>query len=124
MIILTVLGIFFSHLGGLGKAIRDTVSHHYEESIFSKLNSKFWNPLISGNNKWKNGDKIQGEKFKHSSRLFVGLTEAWHSAETFNIFFLIAGVCLLTISLGFYGALLARVIYGFTFTLAYKEFKI
>ena len=124
MIVLIILGIFFSHIGGLSKAIRDTVSHHFEESIFSKLNPKFWNPLISGNNKWKNGDKNQGEKFTQSSNLLVGITESWHSSETINVFFLIAGVCLLTMSLGILGAVLARVMYGFTFTLAYKEFKI
>lgn len=55
-------------LAAICKAIVDTISHHYYESVFSTFNPKFWNPEIS----WMN----KGKGLK--STLFVAITDAWH----------------------------------------------
>lgn len=124
MIILLIFGILSSIISGIGKAIRDTLAHHFERSIFKDLNPLFWNPVLSGNNKWKNGDRNQGEKFFLSTTLWVSLTEGWHIGETINVLFLVLGVGLMTYSIGLWGAIIARIIYGISFTIAYKKFEI
>ena len=63
---------------GVFKAIRDTLVHHFDDSIFSDFNRQFWDGRISPANKWKNGDKAQGERFFLSSTLLVGFTDGWH----------------------------------------------
>jgi len=124
MILVLIFGILLCIIGGIGKAVRDTLAHHFEESIFKDKNPQFWNPVLSGGNKWKNGDKTQGEKFFLSSTLFVGITEAWHVSETLNVFCLIVGAGLMTFYMGLWGIVIARIIYGIVFTIYYKKFKI
>lgn len=120
-----ILGSLFCLFAGFGKALRDTLAHHFETSIFRNLNPQFWNPVLSGANKWKNGDRTQGEKFKFSSTLLVSFTEAWHIGETINVAFLILGTGLLVYSgIGLLWALLlARVAYGISFTVLYWSFN-
>lgn len=72
-------------LAGITKAVIDTLAHHYSTSIFRKLDWKYWNPLVSCNNKYKNKRKIEGEKFLGSTTVFMFLTDAWH---LFQFFFL------------------------------------
>lgn len=63
------------------KAFSDKLLFHFYESIFVKLPSKyhaFWNPELSWRNKWKNGNKADGEKFFGSSTIFVMFTDMWH----------------------------------------------
>lgn len=121
---LLILGILATIIGGIGKAVRDTLAHHFEESIFKDKNPLFWNPVLSGGNKWKNGDKKQGEKFFLSSTLWVGITEAWHVSESINVAFLFLGAGFMTYYMGLWGAVIARVIYGIVFTICYKKFKL
>lgn len=55
--------------------------NQFYNSIFSneeKFNPLFWNPYESWRNKWKNGDRVQGEKFFGSSTFLVFTTDAWH----------------------------------------------
>lgn len=122
---MVLFGIILALLGGFGKALRDTLAHHFETSVFRNLNPQFWNPVLSGSNKWKNGDRAQGEKFKFSSTLLISLTEAWHIGETINVAFLILGTGLLVYSgIGLLWALLlARIAYGISFTVLYKLFN-
>lgn len=124
MTILLIIGIISSIISGISKAGRDTLAHHFESSVFKDLNPLFWNPLLSGNNKWKNGDKTQGEKFPLSTTLLVSLTEAWHIFETLNVFFICVGVGLMVFGIGLWGAVIARVLYGIGFTIAYYLFEI
>ena len=49
-----------------------------EEGKLKLKPETFWIKNVSSKNKWKNGDKKQGEKFFGSSRWFVALTDAWH----------------------------------------------
>jgi hypothetical protein len=73
---ITLLVLFF-----ILKAIADKISFHFSTSIFSKLPKKyhdFINPSESWDNKWKNNDKSQGERFWGSSKWFVIFTDLWH----------------------------------------------
>jgi hypothetical protein len=63
----------FSILSGFSKAICDL-----SEEGKLKGGSSYWHKNKSWKNKWKNGDKKQGEKFWLSSTIFVLFTDAWH----------------------------------------------
>lgn len=70
-------------IAAFGKAVSDalmsTLKSDFSKSYFARFkNEKFWNPTISHRNKWKNGDKRQGEAFLGSSTFFVAFTCAWH----------------------------------------------
>jgi hypothetical protein len=61
--------------------VMDMNFNMYGGSIFSdekRFNPQFWNPGISWQNKWKNGDHAQGEKFFGSSTFLSPLTDSWH----------------------------------------------
>lgn len=73
IIALIILSVVFAFLSGFSKAICDL-----SEEGKIKGNPIFWIKNISWKNKWKNGDKNQGEKFFGSSRWFVALTCGWH----------------------------------------------
>ena len=73
------------------KAIQDKLQFHFDNSIFKNLGT-WWNPQESWKNKWKNGNKEEGEKFFLSSTLLVSLTDAWHFfglIRNFSIFVVI-----------------------------------
>jgi len=68
-------------LAAAANAAMDKLSFRYSESIFARQPATYqhWlNPAISWPNKWKNGDRRQGEAFPLSSTTLVGLTDAWH----------------------------------------------
>ena len=48
-------------ISATAKAIQDKIQFHFDKSVFSKLGS-WWNTKDSWKNKWKNGDRKQGEK--------------------------------------------------------------
>lgn len=73
-ITLIILSIVFSVISGFAKAIMDLS----EEGKLKFKKKSFWIKELSYINKWKNGDKKQGEKFFGSSRWFVMFTDAWH----------------------------------------------
>lgn len=107
------------------EAVMDTLAHHFEKSIFAKLNSKWWNPVVSGNNKWKNGDKSQGERFFLSSTLLVGFTEAWHLFKMIRTFCVFLAMATLEYQFlkSIYISISARILFGTGFTLFYKILK-
>lgn len=66
-------------ISSIAKSVQDKLQFHFDKSVFSKAkNPQFWNPVLSWKNKYKNGDKKQGEKFLGSSTIFVSLTDGWH----------------------------------------------
>lgn len=74
----TILLVLFYYVM---KAIMDKITHHWSTSIFSNLPEKFHqfcNPSHSWRNKWKNGEKSDGERFLGSSTVFVMFTDLWH----------------------------------------------
>lgn len=114
------LVILFLTIAGLAEAAMDTLAHHFEDSIFKTLNPKFWNPVTSGGNKWKNGDRNQGERFFLSSTLLVGFTEGWHlfkMVRTLSFFGAFALIC------GWLVALIAMFIFKGSFTIFYNNFR-
>ena len=124
MIIITLIAALSVIIAAISKAVRDSLSHHFERSVFNKLNPYFWDPVLSGANKWKDGKEENGEKFFLSSTLLVGVTEGWHVFESLNTFFIFLGVGLSGYTYGILGMILARVLYGIAFTISYEKFKL
>lgn len=107
---------------GTTKAIQDKLQFHFENSIFSKLGN-FWNPQQSWKNKWKNGNKEEGEKFFLSSTLLVSLTDAWHLfglIRNFSIF-LALGILISPMSALYYIAFILTFDSLFTYVFETKE---
>jgi hypothetical protein len=73
-----IVALFCFILFGLFEAVMDKLQFHYKRSIFKNYQSTWWDPKNSWKNKWKNGDKEQGERFLFSSTIFVFVTDAWH----------------------------------------------
>ena len=73
-IALIILAVVFAFVSGFSKAICDLS----EEGKLKFYKKTFWLKHFSWQNKWKNGDKAQGEKFWGSSRWFVMFTDGWH----------------------------------------------
>lgn len=123
---LILLGLILVSISGLAECIMDKLQFHFFETPFSDLkNQLFWNPQLSWKNKWKDGDPKLGEKFPGSSTLFVGLTDAWHFFKLIHnltlfsglLFIAISGVSTIFILIWF---LVARVLFGLTFSLGFK----
>lgn len=133
-----ILNIIIILIASTADAIMDTISSHYPISVFAKVSDwkflkKFkycnkvklyqWlNPYYSWKNKWKNGDKLQGERFLGSSTIFVLFTDAWHLFQSIqlNLFFVFAWFAYnpeLTKLQNLYCFIVYRIIYGLWFTL-------
>jgi hypothetical protein len=112
------IGLFLVLLSGVSEGVMDKIQFHFSKSIFSNFkNHLFWNPALSWRNKWKNGSPIYGERFKFSSTLFVGVTDAWHMFKTLKNILLFLGLLIISIK----GVnlvilfILARILYGVGF---------
>lgn len=84
-----------SIMSGLCKAVKDTITHHYQASVFSCLGSEqFWNPEKSWKNKYKDFDTGDTRpKFVLATTVLVAATDAWHLFETmYKIFLVAAGI--------------------------------
>lgn len=70
-------------IAAVGKAISDAAMH-------GKLSGTFWDETIAWKNKWKNGDKTQGERFLGSSTVFSFVTSGFHLMQFvyLNAFFI------------------------------------
>jgi hypothetical protein len=65
-------------LGGVSKAVQDTIAHHYVGSVFEHLDPDYWGPSSW---KAKYADFDAGDRrpaFPGSLTIFVSLTDAWH----------------------------------------------
>ena len=122
-ITLIILSVVFSVIAGISKAIMDTS----EEGVI-KWNPLFWHKHKSSVNKWKNGDKAQGERFFGSSRWFVLFTDAWHLfGVLFRAFYAKVYICiglLISINIWYsFGALVVYIIFATTFHI-FHSYKI
>ena len=124
-ITLIILSVVFAILSGISKAVMDLS----EESKI-KGNPLFWHKNKSWQNKWKNGDKAQGERFFGSSRWFVLFTDAWHLfGVLFRAFYAKVYICiglLISIDIWYtFGVLVAYIIFTTTFHIfhTYKILK-
>ena len=127
-IIFIVISFIFIALAGVAEAVMDKLQFHFDRSIFANFrNKQWWDPINSWKNKWKNGDKTQGEKFWLSSTLFVFTTDAWHffkfirNISIFTTIFLILLVKSDFID-AFTMTLAFRVVYGALFYKNYNNF--
>lgn len=121
---LIILSVVFAILSGLFKAICDLS----EEGNLKFYKKTFWLKDLSWQNKWKNGDKKQGEKFFGSSRWFVLFTDAWHLfGLLFRVFYAKVYICiglLISIDIWYtFGVLVAYVIFATTFHI-FHSYKI
>lgn len=73
-IALIIISIITSFISGFAKAICDLS----EEGKLKFYKKTYWIKNLAWQNKYKNGDKKQGEKFFGSTRWFVAFTCAWH----------------------------------------------
>ena len=123
-IMLIILSVVFSVLAGISKAICDLS----EEGKIKFYKKTFWIKDLSWQNKWKNGDKKQGEKFFGSSRWFVLFTDAWHLfGVLFRVFYAKVYICiglLISINIWYtFGALVVYIIFATTFHI-FHSYKI
>ena len=79
-------------LAGTAKAVKDTVSHHYAQSVFSKLkNEQYWNPAQSWKNKYQNYEMGNTRaRFVLATTWLVSLTDAWHLFDMLHRVLIIA----------------------------------
>ena len=75
-------------------AVMDVLSSRYDTSVFSQAGAErsWFDPRVSWKNKWKNGDRTQGEAFPLSSTALVPLTDAWHCFKSLTIAFIFLAV--------------------------------
>jgi hypothetical protein len=63
----------------------ESISYHYNNGFKLRckhVNDQFWNPAVSWQNKYKNGDCNQGPKFTGSTNMFAFTTDAYHLLRT------------------------------------------
>lgn len=114
-ITLIILSVLLAISSGIFNAVTDLSS---EGKL--KGNKYYWNKNYSWQNKWQNGNKSEGERFKFSSTILVFITDAWH---LFNLLFRLSFASLYTL-LGFlisislwylFGCLIAYIIFATSF---------
>lgn len=120
-ITLIILSVVFAILAGICKAITDL-----SEENKIKGNPLLWHKSHSWKNKWKNGDKKQGERFWGSSRWFVAFTDAWHLfGVLFRLVYAKLYICiglLISINIWYaFGGVVAYILFATSFHLFYNS---
>jgi hypothetical protein len=109
----------------IAKAAMDKLNFHFYESIFSKLNHRFWNSEYSWQNKWRDGKPELGEDYPFSSTFFVFLTDGWHLMQFIFLNSLFIAFFLISLhDFSYYEEIihliLLRALFGVTFELFFK----
>jgi len=75
-----MITIIFITLAAIFNSLMDTVSFHYNASIFMNYYKlrQFLDVNHSWRNKYKNGNPLDGMKFFGSTTFLVFLTDGWH----------------------------------------------
>ena len=75
------IGIALMFIGGFADGTAEMLKFNYKrmDDKWHIRNDQYWNPEISWQNKWKNGNPAQGEAFWGSSRWFVATTDQYHA---------------------------------------------
>jgi hypothetical protein len=73
-----LLGIILVAIAAIAEAIMDTLSHRFNNSIFSELDRFWWDPTFSWRNKYRQRNITLGPRFWGSTTFFVFTTDAWH----------------------------------------------
>ena len=120
-----MISIMFWLLACVCNAIMDILSTRYDVSIFGNFsNQLFWDWRISWRNKWKVGDKSNGEKYLFSSSIFVFLTDGWHLFKALMLMFLILSIYFYVPIFGILDIPLFFISWGITFELLYNIYFI
>lgn len=84
----------FMFVGGASEGFSEELQHHYSKvkEKFPNMNDNFFNPQISWNNKYKNGDPTQGEAYFGSTTIFVAGTDGYHAFRGISKVALIGGL--------------------------------
>lgn len=121
------IGFLLISLAGFFNGVSDTLIFHYEKSIFIEFkNQSFWNPTISWENKYKNGDPFSGERFIFSTTLLVSLTDALHLSKTLTLLLIFISIPIISlagphIQITILNLFISRVLFGVGFILAYNH---
>ena len=104
--------------------------------LLKTINDIYWffivhtirNPDVSWKNKYEDGDPMKGERFFLSKSLFVGFTDAWHLFKLFRTLTIFAGIYFLFIPCAtkymcLMFVIIARILFGLSFTLFFKIFE-
>jgi len=93
-------------LAAIFNAMMDTLTHHFDTSVFKGLNPKWWNPNVS----WQYNNNFLG----------IVRLDAWHLAK----FGMIGSICMAMISyhqiLGNFSIFVLPIIWSVTFETFYK----
>ena len=94
---LRVLAFSFAMVlcAAMANAVMDTLTTRYGQSVFARLSpdaQEWFDPAVSWVNKWKDGDRAQGEAFPLSSTALVFTTDAWHFFKFITILCLYAAL--------------------------------
>jgi len=115
-----VISLIFLSLSAICNAIMDTVSFHYEKSIFYKLsNHKWWNPKISWNNKY-NQDSTRKKWLWGLINKPVQVTDAFHFFKMLMIMFIVIAIVTYKGMNLWYYLPLSYIAWNGTFVLFYK----
>lgn len=90
-----LVSIILFALAGACNAVMDTVTHHYQKSIFNvrKYRMFWWNPEYSWRNKYHSGDPALGRrKWIFGINYPVQISDAWHLFKTVMIFGIVGSV--------------------------------
>lgn len=81
-------------IGGASEGFSEELQHHYwkVKEKFPNMNDHFFDPSISWNNKYKNGDPSQGEAYFGSTTIFVAGTDGYHAFRGISKGCLIGGL--------------------------------
>lgn len=115
-----MISLIFLSLSAICNAIMDTVSFHYEKSIFYKLsNHKWWNPKISWNNKY-NQDSTRKKWLWGLINKPVQVTDAFHFFKMLMIMFIVIAIVTYKGMNLWYYLPLSYIAWNGTFVLFYK----
>ena len=96
-------------LAAIFKAVADTLQHHFDTSVFSKLNLKFWNPVVSC-------------EFAPFLPLTKYRLDAWHIANSGMIIsFICAVVFSHPVTAWWLGIIIGGVAFNLVFNLFYNQ---
>jgi hypothetical protein len=111
--------LFFTGLLILLAAVFNSLMDLSSEDRFG---SDWWDKTTGSANKWKNGDKEQGEAFFLSSTALVWLTDGWHLFQfMFHTSWQLAIAINLEHPIWFFIAL--KVLFSMTFEFIYSRLK-
>ena len=94
-----LIGSATSFGGGMAWGLHEVIHYHYPkfQQRHPGADPNFWNPAVSWQNKWKNGDPLQGEAFPLSSTALAWTTDAKHILGIMSNGSIVIATCVVTI---------------------------